>query len=91
MPLTSIAANRHSDHAQPVTNAGTWSDVGLGTFGLLYAFGALLLLVAIPVAIARDMRRRGRQGWSYGLLTFLLFPVGVAAWLIDRHRFPVVE
>ena len=68
--------------------SGTWTEVGLGTFGLLYVFAALLLLVAVPVAVARDMNRRGRNGWSYGLLTFVLFPIGVAAWLIDRRRFP---
>ena len=74
-----------------MTFADSWTDVGAGTLGFLYAFVALLLLVALPIAIARDMRRRGRTGWSYGLLTFVLLPIGVAAWLIDRRRFPVVE
>ena len=73
-----------------MTAAGTWTEIGLGSFGLVYALAALLLLVWVPVLVARDMRRRGRSGWSYGVLTFLLFPVGLAAWLIDRRRFPIV-
>ena len=74
-----------------MTTAGAWTEVGMGSFGLVYAFAALLLLVWVPVFVARDMRRRGRTGWSYGVLTLLLLPIGLAAWLIDRRRFPIVE
>ena len=62
-----------------------------GTFGFVYAYFLLLLFLWLPMAISRDMGRRGRTGWAYGLLTVVLFPVGVAAWLVDRRRFSVVS
>ena len=58
-------------------------------FAFLFDFLMLLVVVGLPIAISRDMRRRGRTGWAYGLRTLLVLPVGVAAWLIDRHRFAV--
>ena len=38
--------------------------------------------------VALDMDRRGKAGWSYGLLTFVLPPLGAALWLLDRNRPP---
>jgi hypothetical protein len=76
-------------HAERVLGADTWTAIGQATFGFLAACLVLLVAVGLPVAIARDMRSRGRTGWAYGVLTLVAMPVGVAAWLIDRRRFRV--
>lgn len=38
--------------------------------------------------IALDMDDHGKAGWAYGMMTFLLPPLGVALWLLDRDRPP---
>ena len=53
------------------------------------------LLVAAVLALARkaalDLDQRGQPGWVYGLLVLFVFPFGVAAWLLGRGKYPVVE
>jgi hypothetical protein len=53
------------------------------------------LLVAGVLALARkaamDLDHRGQPGWVYGLLVLFVFPLGIAAWLLGRERYPVVE
>ena len=39
--------------------------------------------------VALDMDRRGKAGWSYGLLTLVIPPLGAALWLLDRERPPI--
>lgn len=38
--------------------------------------------------VALDMDGRGKAGWAYGILTFILPPLGVGLWLLDRNRPP---
>jgi len=58
------------------------------------ALAYVILTPALPpvgfaYASSHDMRFRGRTGWAYGLLAFLVWPIGLIAWLIDRRRFPL--
>ena len=38
--------------------------------------------------VALDMDRKGKAGWAYGIMTFMLPPLGVGLWLLDRNRPP---
>ncbi len=55
------------------------------------AVGVLVLAswVVAATMVARDMHRRGLRGWPYGVLVFLLWPVGVPLWLFVRSRHPL--
>ena len=62
---------------------------------VLVEFFALLLLFPLGLIfctiVARDMDRRGLDGRVYGLITFLVLPVGIALWLWKRSTTDVVE
>jgi hypothetical protein len=58
------------------------------------AWTYVVLTIALPpvglaYASSHDMRARGRTGWPYGFLSFVVWPVGLLVWLIDRRRFPL--
>ncbi len=56
--------------------------------GLLLAFPLGLIFCTI---VARDMDERGLDGRIYGLVTFLVFPIGLIVWLVQRAKHPVVD
>ena len=56
--------------------------------GLLLVFPLALIFCTI---VARDMDRRGQDGRVYGLLTFLLLPIGLVVWVVQRSRHPVPD
>ena len=47
-----------------------------------------LVVVALAVAAARDMDRRGHKGEMYALVVLFVPPVGLALWAHDRRRPP---
>jgi hypothetical protein len=51
---------------------------------------AVVVWMLLVTAAARDMDSRGRDGRLYGLVVFLLLPVGVVWWLVDHFRYPRV-
>jgi hypothetical protein len=55
-----------------------WSLVGIAA----YVFGVAYL----SRYIAMDMDSRGKPGWLFGMLTFLMLPLGLALWLMERNR-----
>jgi hypothetical protein len=61
------------------------------TFLFLYAFFGVPLACWLAVRTARDMDARGQAGWRYGLLSLVLPPIGLVAWLVGRSRFPLRE
>lgn len=54
--------------------------------------GVLWITSAVLAAVyaGRDMRRRGENGGIWGLIVFLLFPLGVLLWLAVRADKPVI-
>ncbi len=57
---------------------------------IAYVLVVLVLVVAVPTAVHRDMKQRGCAAWAYVVLTLLVPPVGLLAWYIDRRRFPLL-
>jgi hypothetical protein len=55
----------------------TWTFLGI------IAYVVVVTWVARHVAL--DMDDRGKSGWLYGMLTFLVPPVGLVAWTVDRN------
>lgn len=56
---------------------------------LLTFFGIIGYVVSVAWLsrhVALDMDRRGWAGWAYGIMTFVVPPLGVALWLVDRNR-----
>jgi hypothetical protein len=54
--------------------------------GVSWVIGAVLA----SVYAGRDMRRRGENGGVWGLIVFLLFPLGVLLWFVVRENKPVI-
>ena len=58
---------------------------------LLGFVGYWLLRNWLADVARRDMERRGRRGWMLDTAVFWWTPVGLLAWLIARHRYPIVH
>ena len=52
-------------------------------FGII---GYVLLVAWLSRHVALDMDSHGKAGWAYGMLTFVIPPLGGAFWLLDRNR-----
>lgn len=57
---------------------------GTDTFFAIIAY--VLVVAWLSRRIALDMDSRGKAGWAYGLMTFMIPPLGLALWMLDRHR-----
>lgn len=55
-----------------------------------WQFVSIIAWVVVSAFVSRrvalDMDARGRAGWLYGLLTFVVLPLGVIVWLLDRNQ-----
>jgi hypothetical protein len=47
-----------------------------------------LVVVALAIAAARDMDRRGHKGEVYALAVLFVLPIGLVLWAHDRGRPP---
>jgi len=47
-----------------------------------------LVVIALAVAAARDMDRRGHKGEVYALAVLFVLPIGLMLWAHDRRKPP---